>query len=290
MMDGSRRSFLKLAGLTALGAAGAAGASTRQASANPEVATEPAHTGTRLAMVVDLRKLDADGEVAKRCIEACHKAHNVPSFNSIKDEVKWIWTEDFETAFHSQEFHFLREDLEHKPTLLLCNHCDNPPCTRVCPTQATWKRESDGVVMMDWHRCIGCRYCIVACPYGSRSFNWRDPRTAENLADPAMRNPEFPTRMRGVVEKCNFCEERLARGEQPACVEACDNDELVFGDLNAPGSKVREMLGRHLAIRRKPGLGTQPEVYYIVDDPATLGAGSDEPAVAEQPEMEGDHA
>jgi molybdopterin-containing oxidoreductase family iron-sulfur binding subunit len=76
--------------------------------------------------------------------------------------------------------------------------------------------------------------------------------------------------MRGVVEKCTFCDERLARGQQPACVEACANGEMVFGDLNDPASEVRELLAEHLTIRRKPGLGTQPEVYYIVEDPRTL--------------------
>jgi molybdopterin-containing oxidoreductase family iron-sulfur binding subunit len=129
----------------------------------------------------------------------------------------------------------------------------------VCPTQATWKRESDGIVMMDWHRCIGCRYCVVACPYGSRSFNWRDPRPAIPEVD-----PDFPTRMRGVVEKCTFCEERLARGLMPACVEACENDEMVFGDLEDPNSEVRRLLRENFTIRRKPTLGTHPQIYYIV--------------------------
>ena len=101
--------------------------------------------------------------------------------------------------------------------------------------------------------------CIVACPYGSRSFNWRDPREAIAKTD-----PEFPTRSKGVVEKCTFCEERLAKGQMPACVGACKEKCLVFGDLEDAGSKVREVLARRHAIRRKPGLGTQPEVYYLV--------------------------
>ena len=116
--------------------------------------------------------------------------------------------------------------------------------------------------MMDQHRCIGCRYCIAACPYGSRSFNWSDPR--EKLEKT---NPRFPTREKGVVEKCNFCEERLAEGELPACVEACKDDEnpaMVFGDLDDPNSPVRQLLSERHAIRRKPGLGTEPEVYYLV--------------------------
>jgi molybdopterin-containing oxidoreductase family iron-sulfur binding subunit len=183
----------------------------------------------------------------------------VPDFEDPKDEIKWIWSEEFEKAFPSQEGEYVAERHHHQPVLVLCNHCDNPPCTRVCPTQATWKRESDGIVMMDWHRCIGCRYCVVACPYGSRSFNWRDPRPA--IADA---HAEFPTRMRGVVEKCTFCEERLARGRLPACVEACEHGEMVFGDLEDPNSEVRRLLREHFTLRRKTNLGTQPEIYYIV--------------------------
>jgi Fe-S-cluster-containing dehydrogenase component len=152
--------------------------------------------------------------------------------------------------------------VKHLPFLLLCNHCDNPPCVRVCPTQATFKRESDGIVMMDMHRCIGCRYCVVGCPDGSRSFNWRDPR-------PHIANirQDFPTRTKGVVEKCNFCAERLAKGKEPACVEASRQEgcnAIKFGDLLDPDSEVRRLLERNNTIRRKPELGTSPMVYYIV--------------------------
>jgi len=151
----------------------------------------------------------------------------------------------------SQNVHF-------STTPLFCNHCDNPPCTKVCPTQATWKRE-DGIVMMDWHRCIGCRYCMAACPYGSRSFNWRDPRTNINEI-----SNDFPTRTKGVVEKCTFCDERIAKDLMPACVEACTEKALIFGDLNNRKSDVRKLLKENFSIRRKPGLGTEPEIYYIV--------------------------
>lgn len=281
-MKSNRRGFLKLAGLSAAGVAGSAALSSK---ASEQAEHEPPETtGKRLAMVIDLRKFAKDDALYEAVVEACHRAHSVPDFgDDPKNEVKWIWTEPFETAFHSEEFHFVREDLKGKPTLLLCNHCDNPPCTRVCPTQATWRRESDGIVMMDWHRCIGCRYCVVACPYGSRSFNWMDPRRV--LDDPTI---DYPTRMRGVVEKCTFCEERLARGLQPACVEACTNDEIVFGDINDPHSKVREILTERMAIRRRPGLGTQPEVYYIIDDPRTLQEVA--PAAVVEVTEEGDHA
>jgi molybdopterin-containing oxidoreductase family iron-sulfur binding subunit len=186
--------------------------------------------------------------------------HNVPDFGNPKDEVKWIWKEHYAEAFPNQKHEHMAHDLLHEEVLVFCNHCDNPPCTRVCPTQATWKRD-DGIVMMDWHRCIGCRYCVAACPYGSRSFNWRDPRT---VLDSERIDPDYPTRTRGVVEKCTFCDERLAKGQMPACVEACSNRCLVFGDLEDPDSEVRAILHERHAIRRKPGLGTQPEVYYLV--------------------------
>jgi molybdopterin-containing oxidoreductase family iron-sulfur binding subunit len=183
----------------------------------------------------------------------------VPDLGNPKDEVKWIWREPFEHVFQEQEYEHLEDTLKQARVPVLCNHCDNPPCVRVCPTGATWKREQDGIVAMDWHRCIGCRYCVAACPYGSRSFNWRDPR-------PFIKDiqPDFPTRMRGVVEKCTFCEERLARGQLPACVEACKEKALTFGDLEDPDSEVRALLRQGFAIRRRPSLGTQPEVYYKV--------------------------
>jgi Fe-S-cluster-containing dehydrogenase component len=112
---------------------------------------------------------------------------------------------------------------------------------------------------MDWHRCIGCRYCVAACPYGSRSFNWGDPR-------PHLRNitADFPTRTKGVVEKCTFCEERLAVGEPPACVEACPAKAMLFGNLEDPASDIRRALGARFSVQRRPELGTHPEVFYIV--------------------------
>lgn len=256
-----RRSFIKIAGLSALGVA-AKSATDLIAEVNRPPQTVRA--GKRLAMVVDLRKCKAD-EGCIDCIKACHSVHNVPDFRTpdgevdLKVEVKWIWQDHFEHAFHEHEHEFLEEKIRHKTVLLLCNHCDNPPCVKVCPTQATWKREEDGIVMMDWHRCIGCRYCIAACPYGSRSFNWSDPREVLKETDPS-----FPTRMKGVVEKCTFCEERITRGQIPACVKVCKEGALVYGDLRDPDSAVRNLLRLNYSIRRKPGLGTQPEIYYIV--------------------------
>lgn len=267
-MSVERRKFLRMAGLAALGLAG--GAPTKILAEDgtivdsTEILPEPKPkksgplTAKRWAMVVDIQKCQAEGD-CNDCSKACHKIHNVPDFGNPKDEIKWIWKEHFDHAFHELEHEHLKDHVKHAPTVVLCNHCDNPPCVRVCPTQATWKREEDGIVMMDWHRCIGCRYCVLACPYGSRSFNWRDPRPHIDEIQ-----PDFPTRVRGVVEKCTFCDERLIRGQMPACVEACKAGALVFGDLEDPESEVRKLLSERYSIRRKPSLGTQPEVYYLL--------------------------
>jgi molybdopterin-containing oxidoreductase family iron-sulfur binding subunit len=208
-------------------------------------------------MVVDIEKC-LHAKDCTKCTAACHQAHNVPTIADRAHQVKWVWKERFEETFPEAVGGYANQALGEQPVMVLCNHCDNPPCARVCPTGATWKRE-DGIVMMDFHRCIGCRYCAAACPYGSRSFNWGDPR-----AHLAQITPDFPTRTKGVVEKCNFCEERLPSGRAPACVEACPEHALTFGDLHDPASGVRQLLASRFAIRRKPGLGTGPAVYYLV--------------------------
>ncbi|MBD3402354.1 4Fe-4S ferredoxin, partial [candidate division GN15 bacterium] len=153
-----RRKFIKVSGLTALALAGGKGmtafgqSDSAAVTSKPEGSLENPLTAKRWAMVVNLSKCrEADGCTA--CINACHKVHNVPDFGNPKDEIKWIWKEHFEHAFHDHKHDFVSEEIKHTNVPLLCNHCDNPPCTRVCPTEATWKRESDGLVMMDWHRC-----------------------------------------------------------------------------------------------------------------------------------------
>lgn len=253
-MSVDRRGFFKMAGLAALGAELPVLANAAKPASEPAAGEG---SGTRWAMVIDVEACDRHPDCT-RCIDACNRAHNVPDISTHGHDVKWIWKETFSHAFPAQRSPYLKSDLAKTPVLLLCNHCHNPSCVRVCPTGATWKRE-DGVVMMDWHRCIGCRYCVAACPYGSRSFNWFDPRPALET-----RNPDFPTRTKGVVEKCNFCEERLADGKAPACVEACPAGAMVFGDLSDPESAVRKILDERFAIRRKPSLGTEPQVYYLV--------------------------
>jgi molybdopterin-containing oxidoreductase family iron-sulfur binding subunit len=264
MMKSSRRSFMKVAGIAALGL-GTQPVVTAMAAApahGPQTKVQKgpkALKAEQWAMVIDTRKLSHAHDL-EPLIEACHKTHNVPYLENKDHEIKWIWETHYHNAFPDGHNPYQAEEVEHRPFAVLCNHCENPPCVRACPTQATFKRDSDGIVLMDFHRCIGCRFCMAACPYGSRSFNFRDPRPFINEKE---MNSAFPTRMMGVVEKCNFCAERLAVGEMPACVEA-SNGAIVFGDLKDPHSEVREVLRENFTIRRKQSLGTEPCVYYIV--------------------------
>ena len=256
-MNWSRRSFLKLSGIALIGLGLPPSLEELDAAEAPRFNPGPKNLKAgRWAMAVDSRKCPPG---CKECIEACHRAHNVPDFGNPKDEVKWIWNEPFKDVFPGQEHPFMGEKRKERPVLVLCNHCDNPPCVRVCPTRATYKRKEDGIVIMDYHRCIGCRFCIAGCPYGARSMNFRDPRPFIKKI-----NPQFPTRTKGVVEKCNFCEERLAQGLGPACVEACKEKALTFGDLGNPRSDIRRIVEDQLTLRRKPELGTQPQVYYLL--------------------------
>ncbi|MBI5533823.1 MAG: 4Fe-4S dicluster domain-containing protein [Deltaproteobacteria bacterium] len=254
-MGDDRRRFLKVAGVTLLAVGGAPVLTTlaQDKSSGHGNATAGAK---RFAMVIDLKRCEQE-QGCTLCSEACHREHNVPDFGNPKDEVKWIWKETYEHAFPSEEYSYAPERVA-GPMPVMCNHCDHPPCVRVCPTKATWKRD-DGIVMMDWHRCIGCRYCMVACPYSSRSFNWRNPRPFIKQL-----NADFPTRTKGVVEKCTMCEERLSDGLAPACVAACKAKAMTFGNLADPNSEVRKLLRDGYALRRNPGLGTLPQIYYLV--------------------------
>ena len=153
----------------------------------------------------------------------------------------------------------------------LCMQCEEPPCVAVCPVMATYKRE-DGIVVIDADRCIGCRYCIAACPYGARSFDFGDDYGDEMQGANAVTAPEYgvPRGARGgsdapigTVRKCTFCAHRLARGEEPACVETCIGDARYFGDVADPQSLVSLLNASPRAFRLKEELGTRPRVTYL---------------------------
>jgi molybdopterin-containing oxidoreductase family iron-sulfur binding subunit len=260
-MDTTRRRVLQLLGLSAsaLSTPPVLNALAAEApAAAPQIGRgKEALSAKQWAMVIDSRKFKSEKDV-EPLVEACHSIHNVPHWDEKRWEIKWLWSAHYESAFSgTASGRFASEVVTDRHFLVLCNQCENPPCVRACPTKATWKRE-DGIVMMDFHRCIGCRFCMAACPFGARSFNFRDPRPAIKQT-----NKLFPTRMQGVVEKCSFCAERLAEGKKPACVEAAGG-KLAFGDLFDPESEVRKLIRENYTIRRKINLGTEPAVYYIV--------------------------
>ncbi|MEJ2219009.1 MAG: 4Fe-4S dicluster domain-containing protein, partial [Gemmatimonadota bacterium] len=236
-----------------------------EAMAQDAVVTPAPHK--QLAMVVDVNKCQLDA-VRRAAVEACDRAHNIPHIPDPKHEVKWIWSAEYQHAFPDQVHLHTPESQLREPVLVMCNHCSDPPCVRVCPTQATFKRKSDGIVVIDEHRCIGCRYCMAACPFGARSLNWVDPRPYIPRKEDGEYYSDFPTRTQGVVEKCDFCVERLRVGQLPACVEAAAGVEggagaLTFGDVLDPDSDVSRLLRERTTIVRRPELGTGPNIYYV---------------------------
>lgn len=138
-----------------------------------------------------------------------------------------------------------------------CQHCENAPCVKVCPVGATYKAE-DGRVLINYDRCIGCRYCMAACPYNARVFNWQKP----------VRQPDFscgdaPVRPSGVVEKCSMCKERTDQGLEPLCVVVCPAKARKFGDLDDLNSPVSQAIRGKNSYRLLEELGTKPQVYYL---------------------------
>ena len=161
-----------------------------------------------------------------------------------------------------------------------CFHCENPPCVKVCPVNATYQND-EGLVVQIWDRCIGCRYCTVACPYERRSFNWTHTEWPEEHRN--FMNPDVALRPEGVVEKCTFCSHRIRKAREearlddrvledeelqdlPACAESCAAEAIVFGDLNDPESRVSRMAASPRSSRLHEHLGTQPKVFYLARD------------------------
>lgn len=204
-------------------------------------------------MVIDLEKCIG----CQYCMWACQATNDVPT-----EEMRWNVGFPEETE-KGTEFFMTRP----------CLHCADAPCVKVCPVGATWIRE-DGIVTMDYDRCIGCRYCEVACPYDVRRFNWK-VSDEENLHRPTWGEPEIDRRPRGVVEKCTFCQHRIDRGiaqglvpgedvqATPACVNVCPVGARVFGDSKNPDSALSKYLQSHETFRLREDFGTEPKVHYV---------------------------
>ncbi len=143
-----------------------------------------------------------------------------------------------------------------------CQQCENPPCVKVCPVKATWK-DPDGIVVIDYNWCIGCRYCMAACPYGARHFNWTEPKLPAEDFNPDTHYLGNRPRPRGVVEKCTFCIQRTRKGQYPACVEICPVGARKFGNLLDPASEIRQIMERKRVLILKNELNTKPKFFYF---------------------------
>lgn len=145
-----------------------------------------------------------------------------------------------------------------------CFHCEKAPCVKACPTKATWQ-EPDGIVVVDYNWCIGCRYCMAACPYWGRRFNWNEPFVPNKDMTKKQHYLGNRMRSRGQMEKCTFCIQRSREGRLPACVDACPTGARVFGNLLDPKSEIRFVLKHKKVYRLKEDLGTDPKFWYFID-------------------------
>lgn len=199
------------------------------------------------------------------CVAACVKENNLDR----KTDTQYIRIFEMEpgkldpSTGDGQYFHEV--PVENKFYMgTQCFHCENAPCTKACPTKATW-REPDGIVVVDYNWCIGCRYCQAACPYYGRRFNWGEPEVPKEEVTTRQHYLGNRRRPRGKMEKCTFCIQRTRKGRLPACVEACPTGARVFGNLLDPDSEIRYVLKHKKVFRMKEELGTDPKFWYFID-------------------------
>lgn len=202
-------------------------------------------------MVIDLKRCIG----CHTCSMACKSANNIPE-GTWWNRILTDGGQEIDTpkgTYPNLEMRFLP---------VSCQHCENPACIKVCPVGATYKDPETGAVRQDYDKCIGCRMCMSACPYtGVRSFNWEEPKYA---VDVSFGDADVPAHQKHVVEKCTFCYQRLARGEEPACMELCPGRARHWGDLENPDSEVSRLLRTREFMQLLPSEGTNPSVYYLV--------------------------
>jgi Fe-S-cluster-containing dehydrogenase component len=199
------------------------------------------------------------------CVAACEKENNLDR----KSKTQYIRIFEMEPGEMTPESgdgkYFHKVPVEnHFYMGVQCFQCNNAPCVKACPTKATWQ-EPDGIVVVDYDWCIGCRYCMAACPYWGRRFNWNKPQVP--VKEMTKKQHYLGNRMRGKgqVEKCTFCVQRNREGRLPACVEACPTGARVFGNLLDPKSEIRFVLKHKKVFRLKEELGTDPKYWYFID-------------------------
>lgn len=221
----------------------------------------------RWGMVIDLDKCTGCGA----CIIACKEENNVacvpPEEAGLGRAISWM------QMVNVVEGEFPNVHIKYMPRP--CMHCDNPPCIKVCPVHATFKDE-EGIVGQIYERCIGCRYCMSACPYTVKCFNWFEPEWDGRMKESL--NPDVSLRKKGVVEKCTFCHHRLQKAREKArakgmeivqgdyntsCAETCPTKAIIFGDLDDPNSDVAKLSQSKRAFRLLEDLGTEPKVIYL---------------------------
>jgi len=202
----------------------------------------------------------------RQCAEACHREnnHDRPSHGSyIRVFELDKGSLDLGKANSSYTHPVPRDAHSYLP--VACHHCDKPPCVDVCPTRATWK-EPDGIVVVDYNWCIGCRYCEAACPYHARRFNWEKPKIPAEEVNPNQGYLSNRIRPQGAMEKCTFCLHRVRKGQLPACLEACPAGARVFGNLLDPHSEIRWVLANKRVMVLKEDQGTVPSFFYFFSD------------------------
>ncbi|MCL7410421.1 MAG: 4Fe-4S dicluster domain-containing protein [Methanosarcinaceae archaeon] len=213
----------------------------------------PPVEGVRYAMAIDTQACIG----CRRCMYACIKENNTGRKSGIQ-YIRLLEMEESSFDLLNSDPYYTEAPQEDKWYLPAhCNQCEKPSCVQACPVTATWQ-EDDGIVVVDYNKCIGCRFCMVNCPYGARKFNWVKNEVPEDEI-----NPDVPIRPIGVVEKCTFCIHRTRKGLKPRCEVVCPVGARKFGDIHDPDSEISNMLRTRRVTVLKEDMGNEPQVYYV---------------------------